>query len=446
MFGFGPYRNPEPAKKSVFQENRNPVADLLYLINGFLRNFSKDEILGGTGQFPIKNLTEQIYHQSNVLMKQGPFHKRKSEITDFILLLADLKYEIEKLPPRSPIFESYKEYFVECQKNLQVLFNQNILPAQRDWLRTNYKKGDDYLKFLDKQYAKKWERQLVITSKEWIKIFEQFYGNSVYDTREPINDESLESFTWVFDKEQTDMDPYFIAKGEHFVLAVVQTADPNRIVISTEKCKHLSGENRVKYICIRCKKLSGVITSHCRKETSAKYKCLKCWKSSLNADGSSASQTNNEIQITPDTENEIKYRTISTQFQTTQRHQPSSSHHFSSNTNRQFSNSPHFSQTHFQQFKSFPENGDPFSYEQERNDPKNSMERLHPDAELFDLVGEEIRNTPLAGLHDQFIRATEIMFRPDNDSTRQSSDLRKEMDDRFKRRQNGMNRQFRGFL
>uniref|UniRef100_A0AC34RHN2 Uncharacterized protein n=1 Tax=Panagrolaimus sp. JU765 TaxID=591449 RepID=A0AC34RHN2_9BILA len=423
------YRTPhhyDPPKTSIFEKNKNPAKDLIYLINEYLRNFSKNEIVGGTEQFPFISLIEQICRQYDVLMKQGPFHKCKNEITDFILLLADLKYEIEKIPPMSPLFDTYEAYFVECQEKLQLLFNENILPAQRDWLRTNYKKGDDYLKFLNKQYAKKWKRQLVITSKDWIKLFEQFYGNAVYDVREPIEGQFLESYTWIFDEERKELEPYLIFGTQHFVLGVVSNGNGS-------ECKHLAGNLRVRYICIRCKKLTSIVSPEhdCRDHSQTKFDCLQCWKSSLNESSSNSSQSRNDIQIIPDTDNEIKYRTNLTQFQASQRRQPTASRQFPSRNNHQVPNRPQHSQFNFQ-FQTFPETADPFSNRQKEKHSQNSSnerEAPHSSANNFQLF------PGLSGMFDQMDQMEDIMFQRFNRlGTRNfGGNASEEMDDRTDR-------------
>uniref|UniRef100_A0AC34RHU2 Uncharacterized protein n=1 Tax=Panagrolaimus sp. JU765 TaxID=591449 RepID=A0AC34RHU2_9BILA len=139
---------PENTAANYTAEDQYVIASLSSLIEAFHEDYWKSNVkIINQDQRHFIDIINEVCEHSNFFLKRRPLHKLKERVDDFMFSLKSLKTEIENVIIAEAAFGKYKEFLADCEATLQVLFNQNILPAQKAWLRSlGHEKGPTRLR------------------------------------------------------------------------------------------------------------------------------------------------------------------------------------------------------------------------------------------------------------------------------------------------------------
>lgn len=255
-----------------FEVNGNTVTKLYFLIILLLKNYNKAKFYPtDENQESIIDLLNQVCSKTQQYFTQGPFHKWKCNIRDYMTDLAQLKYKLKQLFGANNDFNQYIAILNQCQNLLQRLINENFLPAQNDWTEIGY------MILLKKREEKNWDNQIIITSKKWILPFKTFYDDDGHVAGNG-KEKSLENFVWLFDEQNEADEPYLIIQKQQFCIAIVKET-----LVSNLVCEHLTSSRKIKYICVKCKEMADQHHNcSCGTINYLTAQCLQCWNKQFN--------------------------------------------------------------------------------------------------------------------------------------------------------------------
>uniref|UniRef100_A0AC34RMT2 Uncharacterized protein n=1 Tax=Panagrolaimus sp. JU765 TaxID=591449 RepID=A0AC34RMT2_9BILA len=254
---------------------------LKFMINTILGNFYQNAIRPEKLEYkkPFMELYYNIYYKRRKFSNQGPFHKWKRDITNSMEDLVELKHQLEKIFCDPNARDKHIDKIHYCLFLLQELIVKDYIPNQNSWITVDYYNHDgqkESIVLLKKNYAKKWRKQLVFTSKNWIAPVKKFCEDKVKNTSEKESI-TLEDYVWLYDENDNSNEPYLLIQNEKYAIGICEEIEKNSWF-----CAHLNKVQKIQYFCVKCKEnvemKNNNYACNCGVKVNFKKECLSCWR------------------------------------------------------------------------------------------------------------------------------------------------------------------------